>query len=176
MNRFVLLLYRSSLLLGLIVASPTVFATTGEGSIPGTYSALLDLEPLGTPRIEALGVVLGRDGGVIIVTEHEADKESTGVGIWERLPGGLIGMGALSFRFGPDPVASICGLVGVISPPGNCVLKFGATLRQEMDGILVGEMIITVESTDGSVVLVLPDALPIFMEPLRLEDFERPLP
>ena len=145
--------------------------------IPGSYLAMLDLTPLGFgPRIEALGVVLDSGGRALFISEHEADKESAGVGVWGHLRGGRIGLGILSFRIGPDPASSICGLVGATSPPDNCFLKVGGTLSRESGGGLEGELFLTIESLDGMNVFTFPNPLPLSMEPLRLEDFPGALP
>ena len=148
-----------------------VEAKKGGRSIAGSYWALLDLGALGDPRIEALGVILDQNGSVLFTSEHEADKESPGVGAWRHLPGGKIGMGAASFRFGPNPIDSVCALVLVTSPPDNCVLKVGGTLSRDGNGGLEGDLFLTVENLDGSEVLTIPAPLPITMERLRPSDF-----
>ena len=148
-----------------------VEAQRGGRSIAGSYWALLDLGALGDPRIEALGVILDQNGAVLFTSEHEADKESPGVGAWGHLPGGKIGLGAASFRYGPNPADSICALVLVTSPPDNCVLIVGGTLSRDGGGGLEGDLFLTVESLDGSEVVTIPAPLPITMERLGLEDF-----
>ena len=110
-----------------------VEAQGGGRSIAGSYWALLDLGALGDPRIEALGVILDQNGAVLFTSEHEEDKESPGVGAWGHLPGGKIGLGAASFRYGPNPIDSVCALVLVTSPPDNCVLKVGGTVSRQAD-------------------------------------------
>lgn len=145
--------------------------------VPGSYLAMLDLTPLGFgPRIEALGVYLDSGGRALFISEHEADKESAGVGLWGHLRGGMIGMGIVSFRYGPDAASSICGLVGAISPPENCFVKVGATLGRKTGGGLEGEMFLTIESLDGTNVFTFPNPLPISMERLTLQDFPGALP
>jgi hypothetical protein len=140
--------------------------------IPGSYLAMLDLTPLGFgPRIEALGVVLDSGGRALFISEHEADRESAGVGVWGHLRGGMIGLGILSFRIGPEPATSICGLVGATSPPENCFLKVGGTLGRTTGGGLEGELFLTIESLDGMSVVTLPNPLPLSMERLSLQDF-----
>ena len=170
-----------------VVGNPVPVEVGGE-AIAGSYLALLDLGPLGFgSRIETFGVYLDDNGGVLMTSEHEDDKESAGVGVWEHLGGGLIGIGTFNFRFGPAPATSLCGFVGVTSPPDNCVLKLGATLSREHDsdsdsdsdsggGVLVGELFLTIENLDGTVVHEFPPPLPITMERLRLEDFPGALP
>lgn len=153
-----------------------VEADGNANSIAGSYRAELDLGPLGTPRIEALYVILDQNGSVLFTSEHESDKEATSVGAWKYLPGGQIGLGAATFRYGPDPASSICDLVGVVSPPDNCVLKVGGTVSRQADQTLAGEMLLTVENLDGSAVITLPAALPIVMRRLTLADFPGALP
>ena len=162
-----------------VVGNPVpVKAEVSAKDVAGSYLALLDLGGLGAPRIEASLVYLDQNGGVLSTTEHEADKESAGVGVWKHLPGGQIGMGVSSFRFEPDPATSVCGLVGVTSPPDNCVLKFGGILSPQADGSLAGDLFLTIETLDGSMVLAFPGdpALPISMKRLSLEDFPGALP
>jgi hypothetical protein len=150
-------------------ASPRARASS---DIPGSYLALLDLTPLGFgPRIEALGVSLDSGGRALMISEHENDKESAGVGVWEHLRAGRIGLGILSFRIGPDPASSICGLAGATSPPDNCFLKVGGTLGRATGGGLEGELLLTIESLDGSVVFTFPEPLPLVMQPMTLADF-----
>jgi hypothetical protein len=150
-------------------------AAENESALAGPYMALLDLGALGAPRIEALGVYLDSNGGVLLMSEHEDDKESAGVGVWRLLRGGRIGIGVFSFRFGPEPGAGACGLIGVTSPPDNCILKVGGTLARKK-GFLEGELFLTIESLDGLTVLTVPAPLPITMERLSLADFPGALP
>ncbi len=118
----------------LVATSAAPVAAQGK-DIAGSYWALLNLDAIvDGGRVETLGVILDQNGAVLFTSEHEADKESPGVGAWRHLPGGLIGMGASSFRFGPNPVDSICALIGVDSPPDNCVLKVGGTLSRDGAG------------------------------------------
>ena len=133
------------------------------------------LGALGTPRIEALYVVLDQSGAAVFSSEHEADKESAGIGVWQWIRGGRIGLGIASFRYGPNPTDSVCALVGVTSPPGNCVLKVGGTLSRQGDGSLAGALFLTIEDLDGAG-LTLPDEFPIIMRRLSLEDFPGALP
>ena len=160
-----------SLATALAVILSVVPAGAQGFGIAGAYRAELDLGALGEPRIEILYVILDQSRSVLFTSEHEADKESPGVGVWRPLGGGQIGLGASSFRYGPDPESSICGLVEVESPPGNCVLKVGGTVIRHGSGTLAGDLFLSIETTDGSVVLELPGALPIVMERLSLEDF-----
>lgn len=158
-------------------AQGTSAGARATSDIPGSYLAMLDLTPLGFgPRIEALGVSLDSGGRALMVSEHEADKESAGVGVWGHVRGGMIGMGILSFRIGPDPASSICGLVGATSPPENCYLKVGGTLGRKAGGGLEGELFLTIESLDGADVFTFPNPLPISMERLSLQDFPGALP
>lgn len=159
----------------LFVANP-VRAQTEAKSIAGSYLALLDLGAFGAPRIETFYMILGRSGALLYTSEHESDKESPGVGVWKRLQGGEIGLGAASFRFGPDPASSVCALIAVVSPPDNCVLKIGGTVSQQADGSLAGELFLTVENLDGTVDFEFPGDVPISMTRLRLEDFPGALP
>ena len=178
MKNFGRLLCGSMLVLCLTVVSPGVLADDDDydddyryRGTPGAYTAHLDLRPLGIDRIEAFGVVLERDGAALFVSEHESDRETTGVGVWQRLRGRRIGVGVLTFRFGEE---SACFLVGVMSPPDNCVQKLGATLRRTKDGSFKGELFITVEGPDAEFVIPVP--LPFSMKPLRLKDFPGALP
>lgn len=141
--------------------------------IAGSYVAELDLGGLGAPRIEILYMILDQNRSVLFTSEHEGDKESAGIGTWRRIPGGGIALGVASFRYGPDPENSICGTVGVTSPPGNCVLKVGGTVRRANDGTLVGELFLTVETTDGTTSFAFPGdpPLPIVMRRLSVDDF-----
>ncbi len=143
----------------------------GPFGIPGAYRAELDLGALGEPRIEILYVILDANRSVLFTSEHEADKESPGVGAWRPIGGGQIALGAASFRYGPDPETSICGVVEVESPPGNCVLKVGGTVRRQGSGVLGGDLFLAIETTDGSTSVELPGALPIVMERLSASDF-----
>jgi len=151
------------------IGGPARAEADGEG-LAGSYLALLDLGALGAPRIEALGVYLDSNGGALLISEHEADKESAGVGVWRMVRGGRIALGIFSFRYGPEPGEGACGLIGVTSPPDNCVLKVGGTLARKK-GHLEGELFLTIESLAGLTVVTVPAPLPIVMETLRLEDF-----
>jgi hypothetical protein len=158
----------------LVAGNPAAVMADGHDQgqrVAGPYVALLDLGALGEPRIEKLFVILDDNGSVLFASEHEADKESTSVGAWERMGGGMIGLGAAGFRYGPDPASSICAFVGVDSPPGNCVLKVGGTVAPQTGGGFAGELFLTIESVDGGTVLTLPPPLPISMERLGLGDF-----
>jgi hypothetical protein len=155
--------------------SAPVDAAEDEGGLAGPYLALLDLGALGAPRIEMLGVYLDNNGGVLMISEHEDDKESAGVGVWRVLKGGRVAMGISSFRYGPQPGAGACGVIGVTSPPDNCVLKVGGTLARKR-GFLEGELFLTIESLDGLTVVTIPAPLPITMERLSLADFPGALP
>jgi hypothetical protein len=155
-----------------VEAQATSGGARATSDIPGSYWAQLDLTPLGFgPRIEALGVSLDSGGRALMISEHEADKESAGVGVWRHVRGNRIGLGMLSFRIGPDPASSICGLVGATSPPDNCVLKVGGTLGRSTGGGLQGDVLLTIESLDGMDVFTFPNPLPISMVPLTLQDF-----
>lgn len=99
----------------------------------------LDLGALGAPRIEILYVILDPSRSATDTSEPEANRESAGIGLWRPLGGCRIGFGAESFRNGPDEETSICGAVGVASPPGNCVLKLGGVLRRQGGGSLQGD-------------------------------------
>ena len=154
-----------ALLIALANAAP-VMAQGGARDIAGSYIALLDLEGLREPPIETLYVVLDLSGSALFVSEHEDDKESTGVGVWRHLRGGKIGMGVASFRYA-NPA---CELVGAPSPPNNCVLKVGGTLERVHGGGLEGELAATLESVDATVVVPL-GSFPVVMEKLELGDF-----
>ncbi|MDX1384327.1 MAG: hypothetical protein R3190_11820 [Thermoanaerobaculia bacterium] len=163
------------LAVGALVFSSAGPAVAQGGSIAGSYWAFLDLGALGAPRIEQLGIILDDNGSVLLVSEHEDDKESTGVGAWGHLPGGLIGMGVASFRYGG--AMPVCDLVGETSPPDNCILKVGGVLGRDPDGGLSGIMYLTVENLAGSSVLEFaPLEFPITMEKLGLGDFPGALP
>ncbi len=161
----------------MFVVGGALVTTPAEAGPPapvaGAYIADLDLGGLGAPRIEQLYVILGAHGSVLFTSEHEADKESAGIGSWKRLTRGRIGLGAASFRYGPDAETSICGTVGVESPPGNCVLKVGGTIRRVGHGAWAGELFLTVETLDGTTTFAFPGdpPLPISMRRLALEDF-----
>lgn len=157
----------------LLVSGP---ADARGRDVPGSYVAQLDLGPLGEPRIETLYVILDNNGSLLFTSEHEADKESPGVGFWRHHGAGEIGMGAASFRYGPNPDDSICALVAVDSPPGNCVLKIGGTMSRQAGGGFAGEVFLTVETVDGGTVLTLPPALPMTLRQLTLGDFPGALP
>lgn len=160
---------------GLAVNQPVM---AGPQGVAGSYIALLDLGGLGAPRIETLYVVLDQNRSAIFTSEHEADKESAGIGRWRRLPGGKISLGIASFRYGPTADTSICGTVGVDSPPGNCVLKVGGMLDRGDGGSLTGDLFLTVETLDGTTSFAFPGdpPLPIVMYRLTLEDFPGALP
>lgn len=188
MNQKVILKTLAMLTIGVLfaVANPArveaqgvggVGAGTAARDVAGSYLALLDLTPLGFgPRIETLGMILDDDGSVVMTSEHEEDKESAGVGVWQHLGSGAIGIGVASFRLGPDPGTSICGVVGLTSPPDNCFLKVGGVLVRADGGGLVGELLLTVETLDGATQFVFPDPLPIAMRRLTLDEFPGALP
>ncbi len=141
-------------------------AVPAGAEIVGPYIARLDLNPIGVAHIEILGVILHAGGGVTFISEHEGDKESTGIGVWEDLGDGLVSIGVFSFRYGPEPEASICGVVGVTSPPGNCFLQVGGILLQ-VGETLVGELVLSIKAIGDSESVVLGGPLPIRMRPLR---------
>ena len=157
-----------------VVGAPLPVAADDDdrpSRVAGAYRAELDLGALGAPRIEILYVIMGLEGSVLFTSEHEADKESAGVGIWRRVSGGGIFLGAASFRYGPDPATSACAGVGVTSPPGNCVLKVGGTVERQGDGSYAGNLFLSIETTDASSVIEVPAPLPITMERLTPGDF-----
>jgi hypothetical protein len=165
-----------------VVASPVAVAAAdsapvGGQSIAGAYLGLLDLTPLGFgPRIETVYIVLDNSGAAVFTSEHEEDKESAGVGVWQQISHGTIGLGVASFRYGPDIATSICALVGVDSPPGNCVLKVAGTVARAEGGGLEGALLLSVEDLDATVVVTIPAWLPLSMEKLTLGDFVLELP
>ena len=148
-------------------ASPSWAEGAHGRPIHGLYVAELDLRPLGIDRIEKIALYLHKDGAVSYISEHELDDlESAGVGTWKRLRTGRIGLGVLTYRFG---IASACPLVGLTSPPDNCVLKLGANLRQKKGGALVGKLLLTLEGAGQQ--LVIPVPLPFTMRPEWLVNF-----
>ncbi len=157
----------------LYLAAPS-WAGGGEPrAIHGAYTAQLDLNPLEIERIEGFGFVLHTDGTVVASSEHEVDDlESVGIGVWKRLPGGKIGVGVFNFRIG---TMGGCAFFFNISPPGNCILKLGATLDRAEGGGLVGNAFLSFKPLDG-MGFTIPVMLPITMERLSLEDFPRPMP
>lgn len=140
-------------------------AVPAGAAIAGPYIARLDLGPIGVERIEILGVILHESGAVTFMSEHEGDKESAGVGVWEDLGGGLISIGVFSFRYGPTPETSICGVVGVTSPPNNCFLQVGGILMQSGKNF-VGELILSIKKKGKNDPVVLGGPLPVRMRPL----------
>lgn len=146
-------------------------AAPAEAGVAGPYSARLDLSGIGADRVESLGVILHRSGAVTFISEHEGDKESTGVGVWKNLGGGKISIGLFSFRFGPDPATSICGVIGVTSPPDNCSLQVGGVLMRNGQK-LEGELTLSLKKKGGkSAPVVLGGPLNLRMKPLRLSRF-----
>ena len=132
-------------------------AVPAGAEVAGAYMARLDLKPLGVQRVERLAMILHESGAVTFISEHETDKESAGVGTWKDLGGGMISIGALGFRHG---ATSLCGVVGVTSPPGNCLLQVGGVLKQNGNK-LVGELTLSLRRTKGKGgALVLGDPFP----------------
>lgn len=141
-------------------------------SVNGAYTAQLDLSPLGIDRVESFGFVLHADRTVVASSEHEVnDLESAGIGVWDKLRGAKVAMGVFNFRMGTE--GGCAGIFEVV-PPGNCILKLGATMKRVKGGGLVGNAFLSFETLDG-VAVPIPVPLPLVMERIRLEDFPRPM-
>ena len=148
----------------------TVADASADDGFHGAYVAKLDLNPLGIPRIEAMALILHKDGTVSFTSEHEPNDLSTsGIGVWQQLSKNRIGLGLFVYRMG---VEGVCGAVGVMTPD-NCVLRIGSTLRLTRHGSLRGTMLLTIEGPD---VVELPPKLPFKMRRLHLSEFRGSLP
>ncbi len=141
----------------------------GAKGIAGAYNAKLDLNPLGIKRIEAMSLILHRNGTVSFASEHEPNDLSTsGIGVWQRIAKRKIAIGLHIYRMGFE---GVCQFVAV-TEPDNCVLQLGATLTRKRNGNLNGMMLLTVVGPDDKpAVAPIPAALTFTMEPMRLEDF-----
>ena len=130
--------------------------------IPGQYSV----------QINSFGFVLHPDGTLIATSEHEVDDlESAGIGVWEPLRGGQIGLGYFNWRIGTG--GGCTAFFGVV-PPANCSLRLGAIVNRE-DGRLVGNALVSFEKRDGTI-FTIPVPLPFTMTRLNLEDFPGAFP
>ncbi len=131
--------------------------------ITGTYWGQLDLTALNpaSPRIESVGLYLDPFGGVFLTSEHEpGNLEAAGIGTWEHLGGGLIGIGVLSYRLpftaAPD---------GTIVSDGGPVLKLGGTVSRDGNRGLVGSLTLSINDTP------IVDGLPASFDRLTVADF-----
>lgn len=141
----------------------------------GTYTAELDLNPLGIPRIEAMSLVLHRDGTVNFVSEHEpSDLSSSGVGVWERLSRNKVGIGILMYRMSEQDVPTVCGNIMVFNPE-NCVLKLGTKVRRVSPGVYSGVMLLTIDGPrkpdEEQISVTIEVELPFTMQRVGLADF-----
>lgn len=141
----------------------------------GAYVAELDLNPLGIPRIEAIALVLHRNGTANFISEHEpSDLSTSGVGVWERLGRNKIGIGLLVYRMSESGAPTVCANI-MVSSPDNCVLKIGTAVTRISHGVYSGSMLLTIEGPaipgEEKVVLQIPVELPFTMRRLDLAEF-----
>lgn len=141
----------------------------------GTYVAELDLNPLGINRIEAMALTLHRNGTVTFISEHEpGEVSSSGLGVWERLGRGKIGIGIMMYRMSEPDAPIICANL-MVQTPDNCVLKLGMKLTRESWGAYTGNQLLTIEGPtvpgEEKVAVEIPVELPFKMRRVDLSEF-----